>query len=143
MITKRQRCYSKVGTTVASELERRNGCRYGLRGVKVAVEGHQGAFIVWSTRWGAGRKLLIAVYPADGPQPVALHCVDPARHLCTHPLACYADPQYPPGMLFGVAPERLTLLGRWPVTCCKPRPEGGSTGSAQAPLGGRSRYGIR
>ncbi len=68
---------SKNGTpqTVAEELERRNNCRFGLRGVKVGIIGaHDEARVVRSSRWGAGEKLLLMLEGDERPTE-ASRCV--------------------------------------------------------------------
>lgn len=54
--------------TVADELARRQGCRYGLRGVLVELDGVDGLYAVRSSEWGRdGRLLLRLVRPDDLP----------------------------------------------------------------------------
>jgi hypothetical protein len=133
MITK-QRRYSPIATSVASELKRRRNCRHGLRGVKVRVRAHDGLFEIYHTSWGKHEQLFMTVFPADGPRPF-----DPnfAKARTPYPGADYStwtDEElgivrlsdlkpmiYPPGTLHDIRPEECTLMSRWPIVCCKPR----------------------
>jgi hypothetical protein len=112
--------HTKTGLSLVEELERRGGCRYGLRGVKVRVHGHPGLFKVWATYWGAGQQLFLTLYPAVGPEPIEVQCVDPEHHDLFHTAACF-DSVFPAGTIRDMGAERVTLASRWPVVCCRPR----------------------
>jgi hypothetical protein len=118
---------STTGLNLQDELEARRDCRYGLRGVAIRVEGHDELYRIYSTAWAAGKELRIKAYPASGPEPVAVHCIDPeehgslsTEHIHFHTVGCYANPEYPPGMLFKLSPSQCTLAEEWPVVCCRP-----------------------
>jgi hypothetical protein len=81
--------------SVDEELHRRNRCRYGLKGVKVAIAGQEGAFIIRGSWWDRDRRLCLEVL-ADTPEAV--------------PFAIHAASAY--------------LLSKWPVVCCRPRRRG-------------------
>jgi hypothetical protein len=53
--------------TIKAELERRNNCRYGLRGVRIQVRDYADQeFIIHSTRWDDRDRLTIRVDDEDG-----------------------------------------------------------------------------
>jgi hypothetical protein len=116
--------------TIQDELEARSNCRYGLAGVVIRIRGHDGLFVVWSSRWAADRELVVTAYPAAGPKPEEWKCIDPENHIKpyeqfggrweVHSLACLND-EYPPVTLHDVPAPDCTLVGEWPVVCCRPR----------------------
>jgi hypothetical protein len=110
----------RLGTrTVREELEARRGSRYGLSGVKVTIRSHDGEFIIDSTQWNAERKLVLVVYPADGPEPVHLNCKKTAH--CserTHSSLCF-ETTWPPGILRDVPAADCVLMSTWPIACCR------------------------
>jgi hypothetical protein len=121
--------HTKTGLSLAEELERRGGCRYGLADVKVHVEGHAGVYAVWSTEWDKNSELRLVVYPADGPAPEeVIECKHPEScfvHAETgwavHTADCWEPTKYPPGTLNDVHADHCTLASKWPVVCCRPR----------------------
>src|SRR5262245_56445037 len=51
--------------TVADELERRKGCRYGLRGVRIGVRGEPGVvYVCDGSAWDRHGKLRLDLVPA-------------------------------------------------------------------------------
>jgi hypothetical protein len=121
---------SPVGIGLQDELEARGNCRYGLSGVKVRVSGHEGLFTIWESHWAADEELQLTVYPADGPSPIPLRCVDPEKHqlpgypieMSFHTFKCFCfEGKYPPGTLFFVPATDCTLASPWPVVCCRPK----------------------
>jgi hypothetical protein len=110
---------SSIGQNLQSELDLRDGCRYGLSDVPIRVHGHEGSYRIFGTHWDAKSELRLTAYP-EGPRPREWVCTDPDTHKYSHTMACY-NPQFPPGTLHDVAAIDCTLLDRWPVVCCRPR----------------------
>lgn len=116
------------------ELDRRSGCRYGLRGVTVALRG-QGAdlHVIESTRWDRDRRLVLATYPADGPPALDGRTQLQQRHdsgeqfppeVFIHKgrvLGARADyfPRtiWPMGSFHDVPIEDALLMSDWPIVC--------------------------
>jgi hypothetical protein len=110
---------SPAGAELQAELEARSNCRYGLRGVPIRVRGHGGTFVVFSTRWDAGRRLAVTAYPAGRDGFPVWKCTDTDNHKWTHTMACW-NPAFPDGTLFNVPASDCILTGPWPVVCCRP-----------------------
>jgi hypothetical protein len=112
-----------VGRTVAAELARRKVCRYGLSGVRAAVEGQPGeAFTIDGSRWDKDGRLLLSLLPegadrdAGFPEEVRarLAAGGRLRMISAADLLSWRPPE---GYLRDVPPERVVLLSQWPVVC--------------------------
>jgi hypothetical protein len=114
---------STIGRNLQDELDARDGCRYGLPGVLVTIEEHDGVYIIDHAKWGPGEQLLVSAYPADGPPPQRCNCVDPEHHRLTHTGDCFMNLWKPPGFLRNVPAWDCTLASEWPVVCCEPEEE--------------------
>jgi hypothetical protein len=81
-------------STVWDECVRRNRCRYGLRGVEVALLGADGLCKVVSSCWGRDGQLLLRLHPFNCPGEISEFIEVPA--------------------------EKCVLMSDWPVVCCPP-----------------------
>lgn len=99
--------------TVGQELARRDGCRYGLRGVLVSLKGDPTSYYkVASSYWGRDEKLRLKLHPfspdvsEEAPQTgwVFRNIFDPL-------------PEEPFGTLRNVDSDDCFLLSDWPVVC--------------------------
>lgn len=115
--------------TVADELARRQGCRYGLRGVLVALDGVDGLYAVRSSAWGRdGRLLLRVARPEDVPPegPFRLAPVSSAelatrleeiRSIADIPTLADAKVALDRERAVEVDAELCRLMSPWPVVC--------------------------
>lgn len=124
LLAKIQRLRLRPGTsiTVWEECERRGRCRYGLRGVTVAVLGiEEGVFKIHSSWWDRDQKLRLTLYPADGPAPRTIYRnqeEDQRENVEGLVVVCVADivgTEWPLGTRRDVPAERCLLLSQWPA----------------------------
>lgn len=97
--------------TVQDELERRSDCRYGLRGVLVAVRGHGAeVFAVRHTQWDRDGKLVVNVSDL---QAYRVEEDQPPRTMTLGQLIANQEPEKG----FDVSGADCFLLSDWPVVC--------------------------
>src|SRR5262245_14941105 len=117
---------STVGRTVARELLRRKGCRYGLAGLRVRVKGQRGKrYVVQGSAWDRDSKLVLSLLPEgmsahDGhPEDVKRRLEEDrqAGRLQVLSMADVARWRPPPGYLRHVPASAVVLLEDWPVVC--------------------------
>lgn len=100
--------------TVADELRRRDDCRCGLRGVRVADLAHPGQLFKVEGSWWGNRGLLLDLLPADGPQ-VEEDAVT-FRPISSREFAAWKPPA---DLVRGVPAERCALASPWPACACR------------------------
>lgn len=100
--------------TVADENQRRDGCRYGLRGVLIALRGEEAeTWIALGSRWNRNRELEVIVHPGEG-----LPKRPWSDKLVVSMAEIWADMQSRPADYARFVPaEDCFLLTEWPVTC--------------------------
>jgi hypothetical protein len=103
--------------TVQAELTRRQDCRYGLRGVEVAVLGFGLArYAVASTSWNACRQLRLSLHPWGETERVNGQRAELGRIYSLAELVA-ARIEEPDGTLKDVAADQVYLMADWPVVC--------------------------
>ena len=116
---------SGTPSTVEDELQRRQECRYGLRGVEVSVFGINDVFKVHHSRWNYKESLVLDLYPSDQPPPRSLwqneteemRQVEQAGGIVFRRLSDWIGEEWPDGSIKGVAVDQCVLLSEWPIVC--------------------------
>lgn len=109
-------------TNAAPENRRLSNDQYccGMLGRTVRVDGHDGLYVVHTTRWGAGDRLKLTVYPLGQPKPTPIidfateerrreYEADPFQILTSTELNRYRGDDCPPGTLRDIDEGRVTL----------------------------------
>lgn len=108
--------------TVWDAAYRRGGCRTGLRGVVVEVEGRGGRHVIHSSHWEKDAKLMLSIYAESDPAPAQRWTVPTEKRL-THSLADLTSGRlvidYPPSFIPEIPADQCILLSEWPETCCR------------------------
>jgi hypothetical protein len=103
--------------TVQQELKRRKDCRYGLYGVRVALQGHgEDVFAILGSYWDERGKLLLDV--CSVPDFKALEARKAGRPLIFTAADLLEETvQECPSEICGVAAADCFLLSDWPIEC--------------------------
>jgi hypothetical protein len=110
-------------TTVAGELRRRRGCRIGLGGLKAALRGRRGTFVILGSEWNRDGKLVLSLLPAElheeyrrdyrqSGKPIGETGV-----LMTMQQLCDFADRWADRRIDDVPARDVTLLEEWPIYC--------------------------
>ena len=107
-----------TAATLWDDAKRRDGCRFGLPDLRVAMLGTDETFRIYGSHWNEASKLTLILYPSHLERS---HPPTRGNGLFVRgsDVVKWSDPMGP-ALLHDIPAESCVLLDYWPVTCCEP-----------------------